>query len=228
MFKKQNGHDALGALERDLAEHKKRKALLEVHLKENKVALQTAKDARRHALLDASADDVEVYVHRDRTVVEAEERVAGIEDALETLAEKISDLQAKIIQERSERDKSANDLCAKADVLTVAVEKYRQAGLEVVAAMKPLAGLPSVSPDFVPRMEILIPEMAIAALQLSTDGRSYAQRIQQGTALIPGKPAKAAPSAPKPKLDDRCTGLYHNLAGRDYAPRDATPARSTP
>jgi FixJ family two-component response regulator len=29
-----------------------------MHLKENNVALAAAKDARRHALLDASADDV--------------------------------------------------------------------------------------------------------------------------------------------------------------------------
>src|SRR5438874_2605185 len=116
-----NDHD----LESELAELKKRKALLEMHLKENNVALTAAKDARRHALLDASADDVEVYVHRDRTVVEVEDRVAGIEDALETLTEKISEVEAKIAeaQERSER-------------------------LEVIEAMKPLAALPTISPDF--------------------------------------------------------------------------------
>jgi predicted nucleic acid-binding Zn-ribbon protein len=188
-----NGHD----LETELAELKKRKALLEMHLKENNVALTAAKDARRHALLDASADDVEVYVHRDRTVVEAEDRVAGIEDALETLDGEISDLQAKIVQERSERDKLAKDLNAKADNLTVAVELYREAGLKVIEAMKPLAALPTISPDFFPRMQTLIPEMVIAALQLSKDGRYYAQRIQQGTAPIPGKePVRAEPPAP--------------------------------
>jgi DNA repair exonuclease SbcCD ATPase subunit len=211
-----NGQD----LESELAELKKRKALLEMHLKENNVALTAAKDARRHALLDASTDDVEVYVHRDRTVVEAEDRVAGIEDALEMLTEKISEVEAKIVQERSERDKAAADLNARADTLTAAVEKYRDAGLNMLDAMKPLAGLPTISPDFFPRMQVLIPEMVIAALQLSKDGRSYAERIQQDTAPIPGKPAKAAPSAPKPKLD---MGLYHNLAGHEYPPQDATP-----
>jgi hypothetical protein len=131
-----NGHD----LETELAELKKRKALLEMHLKENNVALTAAKDARRHALLDASADDVEVYVHRDRT-----------------------------------------------------------AGLKVIEAMKPLAALPTISPDFFPRMQTLIPEMVIAALQLSKDGRYYAQRIQQGT--VPAK--KAEPLGPPKKIGDR-------------------------
>jgi DNA repair exonuclease SbcCD ATPase subunit len=210
-----NGHD----LETELAELKKRKALLEMHLKENNVALTAAKDARRHALLDASADDVEVYVHRDRTVVEAEDRVAGIEDALETLDGEISDLQAKIVQERSERDKLAKDLNAKADNLTVAVELYREAGLKVIEAMKPLAALPTISPDFFPRMQTLIPEMVIAALQLSKDGRSYAQRIRQGTAPIPGKPVRTEPPAPSLKLNDQSTGLYHHLGGHEYPRR---------
>jgi chorismate mutase len=133
--------------------------------------------------------------------VEAEDRVAGIEDALETLTEKISEVEAKIVQERSERDKLAKDLNAKADNLTVAVERYREAGLKVIEAMKPLAALPTISPDFFPRMQTLIPEMVIAALQLSKDGRYYAQRIQQGT--VPAK--KAEPLGPPKKIGDRPT-----------------------
>jgi hypothetical protein len=198
--------------ERELGHLARRRDQLESRLSEARASLDRAHEARNKALLEGDMDDSVANEH-DRSCRAVDDRIVGLERALDELQHKIDQVEASVAAEKSkaDRDKASVELLAHVGLVRDAVEQLRTSGQRLLETLRPMSSLPAAGP-FLGHVALTLNEMPGAIeREIISVAEARAAEILSGTAQV-SKPAPepVVVPPPAPPVDRRSIILFQN------------------
>lgn len=203
LSRKRNG-DPITLAEKELLDLTNRRGALEQKLAEASVAVEAATNARRQSLLDADLSDEAASARRDAEVRIAVDRHAAIADALQALATKIADAEARLgeLRDRAEREQIAAQVRQAADALAQAREEFNEVAAKLVGTMQAVVSKTPTAPDLLPRISgLILSELPGALGELVTNARSFVLRVESGFEQIRRPVPPPPPELPAPPVE---------------------------
>jgi hypothetical protein len=104
------------------------------------------------------------------------------------------------LRDAAEQSEGARQARSEVDVLAPVIGRFREVSTQLTAAIDPLTKRISSAADFLPRIELLLADIASASDNLAQEGRDFAARMEAGTEPV-GRPAPPLPEpAPAPVI----------------------------
>jgi hypothetical protein len=204
--------------ERTLKSLEKHRALLGDKLVQARAEAEAAATAQKAHMRSDKVGDEKIGRQLDDRLLSAERKKQAITSTLSELDGEIRDAKAALAEQRNrqERDKACAELSANVNTLQTAIGAYKKAGAGLIDAIKPLASLPGVAPDFRVKMEGVIPETAAAATQLASDVQAFSERVASGQTRAPGVRAEPEKLAPLPHISKRDVYLLQDSKWQEH------------
>ena len=184
--------------ERELADLRTRKALLEKQLATAEAKLAEAIEARRKALLESDLESANGQSVKNITS-RLRDEVDATRDAISTLTRRIAETEAEIGAERDKAAREQEAACRREQIEKAhkAADEFTGATERLVATLQVLAPINMTTSAAGSSVKIFGAQLSAAVAAALAECTGYCQRVLGGTTAIIGQ-APAVVQAPKP------------------------------